>query len=145
MHAQNTSRRRSLRHHAEIPIEISTPDGNRPKLMGATHDISNGGLSFISESPFALDQKIRLAIQITRPYFEEIARVIWCQPNGSEHEIGVQFINNDAIYRIKMLEQVRHIEQYRRDMKNQHGREMSPQEAALEWIRKYAADFREQH
>lgn len=145
MHAHNTTRRRSLRHQAEIPIEISTPDGNRPKQVGATHDISNGGLSFFSESPYTLNQKIKLAIQITRPYFEEIARVIWCQPVGSGHEIGVQFINNDAIYRIKMLEQVRHIEQYRTEMKKQHGKEMSPQEAALEWIKKHAADFREQH
>ena len=145
MHAQDTSRRRSLRHYAEIPIEISTPDDKRPKQIGATHDISIGGLSFISESPFTLNQKIKLAIQITHPYFEEIAKVVWCQSNGSTHEIGVQFINIDAIYRIKMLEQVRHIEQYRSDMKNLHGRDLSPQEAALEWIRMYAADFREQH
>jgi len=143
--AHNSTRRSSTRYQAEIPIEISATEGHLAKQTGATHDISHGGLSFISEIPYTLNQKIKLAIQITQPYFEEVAKVIWCLPNGSDHEIGVQFINNEAIYRIKMLEQVRHIEQYRRDMKSQHGRDLSPQEAALEWITKYAGKFREQY
>ena len=143
MRPQNSSRRRFQRHQAEIPVEISTPEKTWSKQVSSTHDISNGGLSFISEIPLQIDQIIKLTIRITRPFFEESAKVIWCHANGSGHEIGVQFMNNQAIYGIRMVEQVCHIEQYRKEMKDQHGRELTTQEAALEWISKYAADYRE--
>jgi hypothetical protein len=143
MRPQNSSRRRFQRHQAEIPVEISTPEETWSKQVSSTHDISNGGLSFISETPLKIDQIIKLTIRITRPYFEETAKVIWCHANSSGHEIGVQFLNNQAVYGIRMVEQVCHIEQYRKEMKDEFGRELSTQEAALEWISKYAADYRE--
>ena len=70
--------------------------------------------------------------------------MVWCHTKGSSHEIGVQFLNNEAVYGIRMVEQVCHIEQYRKDMKKKYGRNLSTQEAALEWITKYAEDYRNQ-
>jgi len=145
MQSQNSSRRRFHRHQANIPVEISTPDESWSSQVNSTHDISSGGLSFISETPLVINQIINLTIRITRPFFEETAKVVWCHTNGNAHEIGVQFLNNQAVYGIRMVEQVCNIEQYRKDMKNIFGRELTAQEAALEWIRKYAAEYREQN
>ena len=144
MQPQNSSRRRFLRHRAEIPVEISSPEQEWSQQVNSTHDISNGGLSFYSDTPLKVNQIIKLTIRITRPFFEETAKVVWCHANGSGHEIGVQFLNNEAVYGIRMVEQVCHIEQYRKDMKNNHGRDLTTKEAAMEWISKYAAQYREQ-
>jgi hypothetical protein len=144
MHANTrNTRRQSERHTLEIPINISIPGASSKTITGATHDISKGGLAFISDVSFAINQTINVLIQITRPFYEETARVIWSKPKGNSYEIGVQFNNANALYRLKMLEQVKLIEQYRQDMKTEQGVELSPEEAAMEWISKYAKKFRE--
>jgi hypothetical protein len=40
-----------------------------------------------------------------------------------------------------MVEQVCHIEQYKADVLKKEGRELTGEEAAKEWILKYAKDF----
>lgn len=140
-HKQKT-RRHYERHSAEIPINISIPGASPKTFTCATHDISKGGLAFISDVSFAINQTINILIQITRPFYEETARVIWSKPKNDNYEIGVQFFNDNALYRLRMLEQVKLIEQYRHDMKEEQGIELTAEEAALEWINKYAKKFR---
>ena len=140
MHANLDARRRFIRHPAEIPIEISASESTGSQVEN-THNISAGGLSFTSEKPHPLHQIVTLSIHITQPWFEEKAEVVWCKKLDVGYEIGIEFLNNDAVYRARMVEQVCHIEQYRKDIKKLNGKELSTQEAALEWISKYAADF----
>lgn len=142
MRAEKDKRRRSTRHHAEIPIEFSIPDSHLVNQTRSTHDISKGGLSFASSSPLEINLIIDLTIRITQPHFEESAKVVWCQHSGKEYEIGVKFLNDEAVYRIKMVEQACHIEHYRKNMLAMFGRELSIEEAAMEWISKFAADYR---
>jgi hypothetical protein len=40
-----------------------------------------------------------------------------------------------------MVEQVCHIEQYKRSAKDNEGRELTSEQAATEWIARHAADF----
>ena len=40
-----------------------------------------------------------------------------------------------------MIEQICHIEHYRKEVARVEGRELSTQEAASEWISRYASDF----
>lgn len=141
MQTEPDTRRRFLRHLAEIPIEICCSDSTLINIKN-THDISYGGLSFKSDKPLAVKQKVNLAIRVTQPCFEEDAFVAWCRKNQSCYEIGIEFIEEDAIFRIRMVEQVCHIEKYRKEMQEIHGRKLTPQEAALEWINEYAGDFR---
>jgi hypothetical protein len=42
-----------------------------------------------------------------------------------------------------MVEQVCHIEEYRRTVQRLEGRELSAEEAAFEWIHRFAAQFPE--
>ena len=134
------ARRRYIRHPAEIPIDVSATSPGIPGDNQA-HDISQGGLSFTSKIPFNLNDIILLTIRLTNPNFEEKARVIWCHPSAEGFDIGVEFIEPDVGFRMRMVEQVCHIEQFRRAQSRKLNREISPQQAAMEWIAKYAADF----
>lgn len=142
MRAEKDTRRRSHRHHAEIPIEFSIPDSNMVTQTRSTHDISKDGLSFASNLPLPVNLVIDLCIRITQPAFEESAKVVWCKLFGNEYEIGVKFLSEEALYRIKMVEQACHIEQYRKNMKATQGRVLTIEQAAMEWISKFAADYR---
>ena len=140
MQTNTDARRRFIRHPAEIPIEISASEVSDSHVSN-THNISAGGLSFTSADPHPLHQIVTMSIRITQPWFEEKAEVVWCKKLDKGYEIGIQFLNQDAVYRARMVEQVCHIEQYRKDMKKNGGKELTAQEAALEWISKYAANF----
>jgi hypothetical protein len=42
---------------------------------------------------------------------------------------------------MRMCEQVCHIENYRNEVKAAEGRELTPEQAAVEWVSKFAARF----
>ncbi|HEC30119.1 MAG TPA: PilZ domain-containing protein [Gammaproteobacteria bacterium] len=140
MQPSHNTRRQHFRHPAEIPIEISSSTSVE-KSTEYTHDISCDGLSFQSASALQVDHIVTLTIKLTKPRFEESARVIWCHELTTGYEIGVSFLEKDALFRIRMVEQVCHIEQYRKDVLKLQNRDLTSQEAALEWINKYATDF----
>lgn len=132
--------RRFIRHPTDIPIELIQEDGpgaSSPALC----DVSHGGLSFRHASPVAVGTLVRLRIALTRPPFETGARIIWCLSDGEAWQIGVEFLDPDARFQARMVEQVCHIEKYRREQRNHGGRQLSSHEAALEWIEKFAQAF----
>jgi len=55
--------------------------------------------------------------------------------------VGVEFLDQDILFRLRMVEQICHIEQYRRTVRESQGRVLSSQEAAIEWIERYAEAF----
>ncbi|MEZ5503218.1 MAG: hypothetical protein R3E50_11475 [Halioglobus sp.] len=50
-------------------------------------------------------------------------------------------LSGDEEFRLRMENQCRRIKQYRLAMLRERGRLLSPDEAALEWIERYAATF----
>jgi len=66
---------------------------------------------------------------------------MWCKEEPTCFEIGVQFDTPTTEFAMRMVEQVCYIEQYRRDVLHYEHRELAPEEAAREWIEKYATDF----
>lgn len=136
----NRVRRAFIRHPADVPIEISTErkitHGDRP-----LHNVSLGGLAF--ESAMCLDEGevVRIRIPSVDPPFETLGRVSWCRAQGGGFEVGVQFLEEEDAFRARMVEQVCHIEDYRNRVREEEGRTLTGQEAASEWIRRYAAEF----
>jgi hypothetical protein len=129
-----------IRHPSDIPIEFQMHRGGggvQPKLK----DVSFGGLAFRVSEPVDVGSEIRLSIPGVRPTFEALAHVAWCKPEGDGFTVGVQFLDQDDCYRARMVEQVCHIEHYKAMVLEREGRELSGQEAAREWIAKYAKDF----
>jgi hypothetical protein len=133
--------RQFIRHPVDVPIEIRT-DHTVPGAEAQTHDISLGGLAVHSREPVAPGALIEVRIPYVEPAFEARARVAWCHPrDGGGHELGVTFLDAQDAFLARMVEQVCYIEDYRKSVARLEGRTLSPEDAAHEWIEKYAAKF----
>jgi hypothetical protein len=75
------------------------------------------------------------------PPFEARVRVVWTRPEAEGYCIGVQFMDEADAFRARMVEQVCSIERYRREVEAKEGRRLTRDEAAQEWIRRYAGRF----
>ncbi len=104
------------------------------------NNISEGGLSFNSMQPLALDAVVSIRIPLNKPVFDFAGRVVWCAKKGPEYIIGVEFVGNDPAFRERVVAMVRGIDEYR-SQAQQEGRYLNSQQAALEWISRYANDL----
>ncbi len=133
--------RRSIRHPADIPIEVSVAEEGREQRE-AMKDVSYGGLSFRSHVRLRAGTVVAIRIPLLTPPFETRARVKWCRKRpGGHYDVGVAFTDPQEAFRTRMVEQICHIEHYRREVLEREGRDLSAEEAASEWIGRYAATF----
>jgi hypothetical protein len=133
--------RQFIRHPLDVPIEIRcVPDGSY--VLECTQDVSFGGLAFLSETAIEPGGIIKLRIPYFKPAFEvTAAQVTWCKKIGSKYAVGVEFLDSAEAFRVRMIEQVCHIESYRREVEQREGRHLTDEEAAAEWISLYASSF----
>lgn len=129
-----------IRHPSNIPIDFQLEE-----LVTEGSDylknVSEGGLAFRSTVTLEPGTTIRIKIPLVSPVFQAIGKVTWCHPQGDIFEIGIQFLDEDDSYRARMIEQICHIEQYKQEALNKDGRKLSGEQAAVEWIQKYAKSF----
>lgn len=133
--------RRFIRHPSDIPIEFSLDGELEPSEHGRAHDVSLGGLAFESEQCPRHGSVIEIRIPTVTPPFETRGEVVWCRSLDSRYEIGVRFLESRDAFRARMVEQVCHIEQYKREVLKREGRRLTSAVAAREWIEKYASNF----
>lgn len=132
--------RNFIRHPAEIPIEvIATCDTNRAAYQ--VSNISHGGLQICSEHAFTKNNELLIRINSVEPTFEAYAKVSWCRRSGDHYKVGLEFINQQDVYKARMVEQVCHIMHYRNQVLKKEGRNLGYNEAASEWVQRYAAKF----
>jgi PilZ domain-containing protein len=135
--------RQFIRHPIDVPVEIGIGDDDVASAYH-THDISAGGLAFRSGCAVRPGVEVDICIGCVQPPFHAHARVAWCHPHPlSGYELGVTFLDAEDAFRARMVEQLCHIEDYRRSVQRTEGREIGMDEAAAEWIEKYAAQFPE--
>lgn len=132
--------RQFIRHPADITIEVGVGDASDCPIRHS-RNIGLGGLAFQSDREMTAGMIIDLRIPLVRPPFETRARVVWCESTDAGYELGVEFLHPDDAFRARMVEQVCHIEDYRKGVALSEGRELTVEEAAMEWIGKHAADF----
>jgi hypothetical protein len=143
----NQTNRQFIRHFSEIPLEYCVTDEPSMCNMDVINNISQGGLSFHSYEYIAPQKWLHLYIPIDENYFEADAQVRWCNKlpsNGSdnkEYDVGVSFCNTSEAFSARMIEQVCYIEEYKKRIRKTEGRMMSSDQAAAEWIEKYADTF----
>jgi hypothetical protein len=134
------SMRKYIRHPATIPIFYDQID-IAAKRKDRLKDISLGGLCFQSKRQITPGTVLLIHIPLATPVFQERAMVVWCRSIDPHYEIGVRFMAEESSFRVRMVEQVCYIEKYKQDMREIEGRELSAEQAAMEWIRKYARNF----
>jgi hypothetical protein len=137
---KDNPRREFIRHTIDVPLEVETlsrPQARREQGI----NVSSGGLAFLSSTCPSVGDMIRLRIPTVEPVFEAAARVAWCRPEEEGYLVGVQFVDAAAAFRSRMVQQVCSIENYRKEVAEREGRVLGTQEAAEEWIEKYAGRF----
>ena len=131
--------RRFIRHPADFPISFSL--GAQQQKQHSMRDVSCGGLCFISDCPLERGEAVHISIPVEPPGFEADGIVVWCKPEHNRFAIGVEFDSDSTSFSLRMVEQVCHIEHYRAQVQRCEGRELSSEEAAEEWIAKFASSF----
>lgn len=144
--------RQYIRHPSHIPIEFQLDDAT-PPVPYRTTDVSEGGLCFQAEGPMPRGKRIRLNIPLcfqahgcleesrSEEHFEAEGVVAWCRKELDRYAVGVQFLDSNTRFGVRMVEQVCHIEHYRHDVLLEEGRSLTSEEAAREWVERYAAEF----
>ena len=128
------------RHPVDILIEV-TAEGQMTPAIHNTINFSTGGLAFRCDREFEVSTTLAIRVPFITPAFEVEARVAWCTPRHGRFETGAEFLNKDDAFMTRMVEQVCSIESYKKEVYQNEGRILSPDEAAKEWISKFAADF----
>ena len=133
--------RRFIRHPTDIAFryKIEDHDDHKNEFL---KNIGHGGLCFRSREFIEVNTELEIHIPIRKPEYVERVLVIWCNPilNGF-WDVGVTFLDEHSEYRIRMIEQICHIEHYRKEVLHNEGRHLSTMEAASEWVEKYAEEF----
>jgi hypothetical protein len=130
-----------IRHPTDIPIRWSLGDIVPP---GGEHlrNISEGGLAFDSHHDIPVGASIDIHIPVGRPEVSVKGEVVWCRPTDDGcFEIGVRFIDAGQRFKMRMVEQVCHIEQYKKELFENEGRSLTSEQAAMEWIKRFAKEF----
>ncbi|HHH47275.1 MAG TPA: PilZ domain-containing protein [Gammaproteobacteria bacterium] len=132
--------RNYIRHPSDIPIDF------QPEELAEAHserlkNVSQGGLAFYSSTPLSPGCLIRVKIPLVKPVFQAVGRVTWCHARDGHFEIGIEFLDQDDAFRARMVEQLCHIEHYRQQVLAEQGRQLSSEQAAAEWIQRFAPDF----
>jgi len=129
-----------IRHPSDIPIEFTAED-QHASVSIPMKDVSVGGLSFSSSENMTMGTLLHIRIDVVQPTFEADGVVVWSRQEGEQFIIGMEFLHKEDIFLARMVEQICHIEHYRKEVDEKEGRQLTSQQAAKEWIAKFAKVF----
>ncbi len=139
---QVLSMRKFIRHPSCIPIDIAVDEAAKVDGSAATAvNVSSGGLAFSLLHPVNIGSRLTISMPQVWPDYSACGTVVWCREAQQGFEAGVQFDQPDEAFKARMVAQFCQIEDYRREMRETEGRSMSSEEAAREWILRYAEEF----
>lgn len=131
-----------VRHPTEMPIRVHCEETARRTIRNLSN-IGIGGLACRSDEPMPVGSEVTIEIPLSGPPFRARGAVRWCRSMHRGYELGIQFIAKEDAFAARMVEQLCHIERYRRQVKEREGRDIDSAEAAIEWINIYATRFPE--
>lgn len=140
--------RRFIRHPLNLPLEFRVVKGartaaGRPERTSAIN-VSQGGLLFASKKQVEPDSRILIRMPFQDKLFNVHARVVHCQKSLDTklYHVGVCFERISDAFKVKLIEQIYLICEYRDLRSIQLGRDVSLEEASREWIKRYSDRFR---
>lgn len=140
----NNTLRKFIRHPSNVPIKITlveVPNETKDKSYDKLNNVSLGGLAFLSRQALPEGQHVKVFFPILDKTHCLSGKVVWIKELADGFDVGIEFDNADELYSFRMIEQVCHIEHYRQELEKRQGRKLSSEEAAKEWIKRYAGDF----
>ena len=142
---KGSERRRFLRHLLVYPLRFQVTEEKEEISLEKTEtvDVGEGGLMFMSKKKVASGTMIRLHMPLYDKVFKIKAKVVHAEKDKATglYKIGVAFVTYSDAFKIKLIEQIYLIEEYRDLRSLQLGRELTIQEASREWIKRYSERF----
>ena len=102
-----------------------------------------GELAVHSQVYIPVGSQVLLSLYMGESTPSLYGRVIWLFGSDEEYLMGLTFDGADEAYKMRMVEQLCHIQAYRDAIARGEGRQLSDEEAAREWIGRYSAGFPE--
>lgn len=134
--------RRFARHPTDIPIEVTVSSKSPQRESDCCMTtVSRGGLSVEVDKKVTVGCRVNIGIPSVSPPYRGYGEVVWCRAKGDHFEVGVYFSDKKEAFRSRMVQQVCQIEHYKNMIFERDGRSINGEEAAAEWILKYAVDF----
>ncbi len=132
--------RKYIRHPSSIPVRIRQiePVNDRDSALV---NVGYGGLAMHFPTDIESGTEVELLIDLVDPAVVMTGTVVWSEQQADGYLLGVQFKNDADVFQMRMVEQVCHIEHYRQELELKEGRKLSSEQAAAEWIEKFAGDF----
>ena len=133
--------RKFIRHPTQVPIDIDVDDAKVGLVDSSLLNISAGGLAFRVESDLCPGTRVTISMPELWPDYFAHGHVAWCREHQGGYEVGIQFSQADESFKARMVAQFCQIEDYKRAICQKEGRHLSSEEAAAEWIGRYAEEF----
>ncbi|HDZ76543.1 MAG TPA: PilZ domain-containing protein [Candidatus Omnitrophica bacterium] len=141
------NRRHFIRHPMCFPLSYKVihrwqSDDIKEGLSTAIN-VSRGGLLFSSKQLVKKNSMISLAIPFEHKVFKVKAQVVRCSKDSETgfYNIGVCFKRINDAFKVKLIEQIYLISEYRDLRSLQLGKDISLEEASKEWIKRYSKRF----
>ncbi|WP_137885553.1 PilZ domain-containing protein [Pseudomonas sp. 2FE] len=132
--------RQFLRHPSDMPVElVLRKHAFLPRQR--LHNISLGGVACNSSRGFRRGTAVELRIPLLGEQAHYPGVVAWCRKQADDYLVGIAFIDEDTVFRARMIEQVCQIEHYRHQREQELGEQLPLEAFAREWIAQHAAAF----
>jgi len=105
------------------------------------NDISFAGLAFEFHRPISIGFNVAVRVPILVEHIDLSGRVVRCEPKGEGWIIAMEYQGREDVFRMRMVQQICHIEAYRARLLALEGREISSELAVAEWIAAHASAF----
>lgn len=136
-------KRRFIRHPICYPLKFKVKS---KRLFEKTNtlNVSEGGLLFLSAKPVKKGALLMLELPFLEKVFKVQAKVmhVASEKGRKLFSVGVAFCRISDALKVKLIEQLYLIDEYRHLRSIQLGRDVSLQEASEEWIKLYSQRFK---
>ncbi|MBD3379287.1 MAG: hypothetical protein GF408_02375 [Candidatus Omnitrophica bacterium] len=142
MNGKGQEKRKFLRHLLVSPLEFQIADETDFEKTN-TVNVSEGGLMFRSARDVPVGSLINLQMPLYNKIFKIRSKVMHVEKDDATglYNVGVAFVTYSDAFKVKLIEQIYLIEEYRVLRSLQLGREMTLQDASREWIKRYSERF----
>jgi hypothetical protein len=131
--------RKYTRYPASLPVAVTLGEVVASE-SAYLNNISVGGVSFNSMVALEPGTVILLHFPVSKPVFHTPGRVAWCRQMAFQYIVGAEFLDLNLNFRERMVNLVRKIEEFHQEAVRS-GRNISSQDAALEWIGQFGEEF----
>ncbi|MBN2484216.1 MAG: PilZ domain-containing protein [Candidatus Omnitrophica bacterium] len=148
-HKKTSERRQFIRHPMCFPLSyrVIKRGASQALHQGNVHtrNISRGGLLFSAKHPAEIDSLIMIKMPFEDKVYNVKGKVVHCSESekGGLYNIGVSFETSSEAFRVRLIEQMYLISEYRDLRSIQSGDDITIEEASFEWVNRYSRQFQQ--